>query len=116
MAASVLVCNADVKANVYIPMRGAIWREATHRTNDDYLTRHIYPVFGHVRLKEITKFQVQMFLNDIAQKVYSYTVVYHARDLIKAAFAEAVDQDVLERNVAKRSFLRSRSARNTYYP
>jgi hypothetical protein len=38
--------------NVYVPMRGANWRDATARSNHDYLDRYIYPVFGHVALND----------------------------------------------------------------
>jgi integrase len=41
----------------------------------------------------------------LAAEEYSYTVVYHVRDLIKAALAEAVDQEVLERNVARKTVI-----------
>jgi integrase len=44
-----------------------------------------------------------MQLNCLAADGYSYTVVYHVRDLIKAALAEAVDQDVLEKDVARKT-------------
>ena len=46
-----------------------------------------------------------MLLNRLAAGEYSYTVVYHVRDLIKAALAEAVDQEVLERNVARKTVI-----------
>ncbi len=95
----------DWMRNFYIPMRGANWRDATRKTNGDYLQRYIYPALEYVALKDITKFQVQMFLNRLAVEGYSYTVVYHVRDLIKAALAEAVDQDVLERNVARKTVI-----------
>lgn len=42
-----------------------------------------------------------MLLNQLAAEGYSYNVIYHVRDIIKAALAEAVDQEVLERNVAQ---------------
>jgi integrase len=80
---------------------GSNWRDATWRSNQDYLQTHIYPLLEYVALKDITKFQVQMLLNRLAADGYSYTVVYHVRDLIKAALAEAVDQDVLEKNVTR---------------
>jgi len=91
--------------NFYIPMRGANWRAATRRTNLDYLNSHVYPTLDHVALKDVTKFQVQMLLNRLAAEEYSYTVVYHLRDLIKAALAEAVDQEVLERNLARKTVI-----------
>jgi integrase len=88
----------DWMRNFYIPMRGANWRDATRKTNNYYLDIHIYPTVEHVSLKNITKFQVQMLLNRLASEGYSYTVVYHVRDLIKAALAEAVDQPEIEEN------------------
>ena len=69
------------------------------------VTSHVYPTREHVAPKDITKFQVQMLLNRLAAEEYSYTVVYHVRDLIKAALAEAVDQEVLERNVARKTVI-----------
>jgi integrase len=46
-----------------------------------------------------------MLLNQLAAEGYSYNVVYHVRDIIKAALAEALDQDVLERNVARKTVI-----------
>jgi len=91
--------------NFYIPMRGANWRPATRRSNDGYLKKQIYPRLEHVPLKDIGKFQVQMLFNQLAAVGYSYNVVYHVRDIIKAALAEAVEQDVLERNVARKTVI-----------
>jgi len=91
--------------NFYIPMRGANCRPATRRSNDGYLKKQIYPRLEHVALKDISKFQVQMLLNHLAATGYSYNVVYHVRDIIKAALAEALDQEVLERNVARKTVI-----------
>jgi len=68
--------------NFYIPMRGANWRAATRRTNLDDLNSHVSPTLDQVALKDVTKFQVQMLVNRLAAEEYSYTVVYHLRDLI----------------------------------
>jgi Phage integrase, N-terminal SAM-like domain len=95
----------DWMRNFYVPMRGDNWRPATRRSTDGYLKMQIYPRLEHVSLKDIKKFQVQMLLNQLAAQGYSYNVVYHVRDLIKAALAEAVDQDVLERNVARKTVI-----------
>jgi hypothetical protein len=91
--------------NFYIPMRGDNWRPATRRSNDGYLKKRIYPRLEHVALRDISKFQVQMLFNHLATSGYSYNVVYHVRDIIKAALAEAVDQEVLERNVARKTVI-----------
>jgi len=62
-------------------------------------------VLRNVSLKDITKFQVQMLLNQLAADDYSCNVVYHVRDIIKAALAEAVDQEVLECNMARETVI-----------
>jgi hypothetical protein len=72
---------------------------------DGYLKKQIYPRLEYVALKDITKFQVQMLFNQLATAGYSYNVVYHVRDIIKAALGEAVDQEVLERNVARKTVI-----------
>ncbi len=84
---------------------GAHWRPATRRSNDGYLKKQIYPRLEHVALKDISKFQVQMLFNQLAAAGYSYNVVYHVRDIIKAALAEALDQEVLERNIARKTVI-----------
>lgn len=99
------IAFGDWMRNFYIPMRGANWRDATRRSNGIYLKNQIYPRLEHVALKDISKFQVQMLLNQLAAEGYSYTVVYHVRDIIKAALTEAVDQEVLERNVARKTVI-----------
>jgi hypothetical protein len=86
-------------------LRGANWRPATRRSNDGYLKKQIYPRLEQVALRDISKFQLQMLFNQLATAGYSYNVVYHVRDIIKAALAEAVDQDVLERNVARKTVI-----------
>ena len=99
---------------VYVPMRGANWRKATRRSNEDYLDSYVYPALENTRLQDVTKFQVQMLLNKLAGEGYSYTVVYHVRDLIKAALSEAVEQDVLEKNVARRTYIPEIEARERH--
>jgi integrase len=59
---------------------------------------------GHKAKNDILWLDGHRVLNRLAAE-YSYTVVYHVRDLIKAALAEAVDQEVLERNVARKTVI-----------
>ncbi len=99
--------------NFYIPMRGANWREATRRSNGGYLKKQIYLVSSTWRSKRSATFQVQMLLNQLAADGYSYNVVYHVRDIIKAALAESLDQDILERRGAENRDPGDRGARKT---
>jgi hypothetical protein len=91
--------------NFYIPLRGANWRPATRRSNGWLPEKTDLSPARISALKNITKFQVQMLFNQLATAGYSYNVVYHVRDIIKAALAEAVDQEVLERNVARKTVI-----------
>ena len=90
------------------------WRKPTARSNQQYLDYHIYPALEHERLQDITKFKIQMLLNKLAARGYSYTVVYHVRDLIKAALSEAVEQDVIEKNVARKTYIPEIEARERH--
>ena len=64
-----------------------------------------------MRLKDIKNFHLQKVLNDLADQDYSYTVIYHVRDLVKAALGEAVENEVLARNTVLRPLSQKPSIR-----
>jgi hypothetical protein len=92
--------------NFYIPMRGANWRPATRRSNGwlpektDLSPARIRGAQRHHQVPGADAVQPEL-----ATAGYSYNVVYHVRDIIKAALGEAVDQGVLERNVARKTVI-----------
>ena len=62
---------------------------------------HVLPRFGETRLCDLTRFELQAHLNELAKK-YSKSVVQRARTWLKAAIEEAIDQDFLVKNPARK--------------
>ena len=62
---------------------------------------HILPKFGETRLRDLTRFELQSHLNPLAKK-YSKLVVQKARTWLKAEIEEAIDQDFLLKNPARK--------------
>jgi integrase len=53
-------------------------------------------------LCELEKFHCQVFLNGLAEKSFSFTVVDHCRTMLKAILEEAVDSDLVGKNPARK--------------
>jgi hypothetical protein len=83
-------------------MRGANWRDATRRTNLGCLTSHVSNTSPS---KTSLSFRCRCYSTGWLRKNTRTPFVYHVRDLIKAALAEALDQEVLERNVARKTVI-----------
>jgi len=86
----------------FLPMRQAQWAGSTRETNLYHLNRHILPALGAQALCEIEKFHCQVFLNGLAEKGFSFTVVDHCRTMLKAVFEEALDADLIGKNPARK--------------
>ncbi|MGB9071857.1 MAG: hypothetical protein WCC22_04245 [Terriglobales bacterium] len=85
-----------------MPMRQAQWAASTRETNLYSLERHILPKLGGKALCEIEKFHCQVFLNGLAEKGFSFTVVDHCRTMLKAILEEALDADLIGKNPARK--------------
>lgn len=86
----------------FLPMRQAQWAASTRETNLYSLERHILPKLGSKALCEIEKFHCQVFLNGLAEKGFSFTVVDHCRTMVKAIMEEALDADLIGKNPARK--------------
>ena len=86
----------------FLPMRQPQWAASTKETNLYSLERHILPVLGDKPLSELEKFHCQVFLNDLAGKGFSFTVVDHCRTMLRAILEEAVDSDLIGKNPARK--------------
>jgi hypothetical protein len=53
-------------------------------------------------LAELEKFDCQVFLNTLAKKGFSFTVVDHCRTMLKAILEEAVDADLIGKSPARK--------------
>jgi integrase len=86
--------------NRYLPLKEADWREETAKVQKYLIRADLVDVFGEARLENIDKFSLQTHLNRLAQTL-SRDRVLHARAVLKAIFAEAVDQDFIGKDPAR---------------
>jgi len=87
----------------FLSMRQALWAPSTRETNTYHL-KHILPALGSKPLAEIEKFDCQVFLNQLAEKGFSFTVVDHCRTMLKAILEEALDSELIGKNPARKLF------------
>lgn len=85
--------------NRFLPMK--TWRRSTRDTVVYVMKHHVFPRFGEVRICDLRKFDLQTHLNKLATH-YSKSVVDKARTWIRAALEEAVEQDYLQKNPARK--------------
>jgi hypothetical protein len=95
----------------FIPMREGRWRPATKRGNLYDINHYILPTLGALSLKSIDKFQVASLLNHMA-KTYSEPVVARTRVMLSGILEEAVDQEYIDKNPARKVSLRAKQAGN----
>jgi integrase len=86
----------------FLPMRQPQWAPSTKETNLYILNRHVLPALGDRALCELEKFHCQVFLNDLASRGFSFTVVDHCRTMLKAICDEAVDADLIGKSPARK--------------
>jgi integrase len=78
------------------------WSPA-HRDNFKYQVEHyILPKFGSLAIDSISKVQIQSFLNSLGSK-YSASTLRHIREKFVGILEEAVDQDFIPKNPAKKT-------------
>ena len=88
--------------NRFFPLReGSTWKEATTETHKSAIEHDILRPLGSLPLKQIDKVMLQTHLNDLARRI-SEGRVKHARLYLKAIFEEAIDQDFLTKNPARK--------------
>ncbi|HUO59525.1 MAG TPA: tyrosine-type recombinase/integrase [Candidatus Acidoferrales bacterium] len=86
----------------FLPMRKGLWAASTTETNLYTIEKHILPTLGDRLLTSLSKFDCQVFLNGLAEKNFSHTVVDHSRTMLKAVLEEAVEADLLGKNPARK--------------
>lgn len=86
----------------FLPMRQAQWAPSTRDTNLYIVQHHILPKLGSAALCTLEKFHCQVFLNGVAEKGFSFSVVDHCRTMLKAILEEAVDAELIGKNPARK--------------
>jgi integrase len=78
----------------YIPMRQGKWSPAYKQTNTDQIERYLISKFGDFPLRKLDSFQIQIWLNGMAEE-YSESVVRSCYSNIRAIAAMARKQKFL---------------------
>ena len=75
-------------------------KESTLKGYQDLLHNHILPVFGNLKLSEITRGKVKEFLAEKSNSGYAKSTVTHMKNVISNVFNKAVDDEVIATNPA----------------
>ena len=88
--------------NRFFPLReGSAWKEATAETHKSAIEQDILKPLGGLPLKQVDKVILQTHINDLAKRL-SEGRVKHARFYLKAIFEEAIDQEFVAKNPARK--------------
>jgi integrase len=68
----------------YLPMRQGAWSPAYRKTNTYEIQHYLVAQFGRVPLRQLGAFEIQVWLNGLAEKGYSQSVVRHCFSNIRA--------------------------------
>jgi integrase len=88
-------------ANRFIPLKEAAWKEETAKTKKLLIQRDLTDVFGEIPLVNFDKFSLQIHLNKLAA-TRSKDRVLQMRAYVRDIFAEAVDQNFLAKDPARK--------------
>ena len=87
--------------NRWLPLKEANWKEETARDRKCIIQMDLIDKFENVPLEHFDKFMLQVHLNDLA-KTRSRDRVLQIRAYLRDIFAEAVDQDFLPKDPARK--------------
>jgi integrase len=87
--------------NRFIPLKEAVWKEETAKIKKLLIRRDLTNVLGDVPLVNFDKFSLQLHLNKLAS-TRSKDRVLQMRAYLRDIFAEAVDQDFLVKDPARK--------------
>jgi len=79
----------------YIPMRQGSWSPAYKKTNTYEIDHYLISHFSRLRLQEMGTFEIQVWLNGLAEAGYSQSVVRHCFSNIRAIMHLAKKQRFL---------------------
>jgi len=85
----------------FLPMMLPTWAPSTRETNK-YHAELLLADLGTEVLSDLNKFTCQTFLNKLAEREYSFTVIDHCRTLLRVILEEAVEAELVGKNVARK--------------
>jgi len=85
-------------------VEGSVWY-TTFRDHKRNVRLHLKPAIGRIRLKDLTRMHVQRFINQKVKEGYAPRTVRYAHTTLSKALTQAVDWDLVPKNVASRAKL-----------
>ncbi|HWR49604.1 MAG TPA: tyrosine-type recombinase/integrase [Bryobacteraceae bacterium] len=82
-------------------LKEPMWSAGSQRNVLPTFDNHVLPKIGHLRVTEITRDVLQQLVNDLASR-YSKSLVHTARTYLKATFEDAVEDDLISKNPARK--------------
>jgi hypothetical protein len=88
--------------NVFCAVKSGGWSKKTKEDLRYLFAKHVLPIVGNQRPREVTLTSLQLLLNKMAEDGYRKSAVGQIRTYIKACFEYAVDEDLIEKNPARK--------------
>jgi hypothetical protein len=87
--------------NRYLPLKESNWKEETAKVKNWLIQRDLIEPFDKVPLENLDKFTLQLHLNNLGQSRSKHRVL-QIRAYLRDIFVEAVDQDFLSKDPARK--------------
>lgn len=85
-------------------VKGSVWY-TTYKDHERNVRLHLKPGIGRLKLKNLTRMHVQRLINDKAKEGYGARTVRYIHTTLSKALTQAVDWDLVPKNVASRAKL-----------
>src|SRR5207253_8227169 len=91
----------------YVTLKTPKWSDASRESVTSIFKRHVIPVIGDETITACTRADLQALLNSLSKAGLSYSLLHKVRTYLKAMFDEALENDLIEKNPARKLEFRS---------
>jgi integrase len=88
--------------NVFCAVKSGRWSKKTKEDLRYLFAKHVLPDLGNQPLRDVTLTSLQLLLNRMAEDGYCKSAVGHVRTYVKACFEYAANEDLIQRNPARK--------------
>ena len=96
------ICTFADLWNAYCAVKSGQWAKKTREDLRYLFAKHVIPIVGSQPPREVTLTSLQLLLNKMAQDGYRKSAVETIRTHTRACFVYAVDEEVLQKNPARK--------------
>jgi integrase len=88
--------------NAFCAVKSGQWSKKTKENLRCLFGKHVLPVIGQRSPREITLTSLQLLVNKMADDGYRESTVSHVRTYLKSCFEYASDEELIEKNTARK--------------